>query len=797
MKDLSANPQHSTQKSSQYNTPPKTTTSATNNLDHDDDFDTSISGFNDDYNDDNTTTTVSTSSTSTSMKRKNEDGDIFQPLKKQTTYVDLDDTTNDDNNNGGDANQSFSFGLDDADDQVDPPPVDIDDMLAQRQALLDDDDDFVATTKKPTSTTTTYTATWSWKNDNGDYVIYKPDVCKRIEDAYAAQPKGNFKVDSERLIDFGKMIQRRIDNPNKIRQVKRELSKATTSGAPASKPSTSTFGSKPTTTTSNVSAIKKPTNSVPTTFTPPQNKPSNNGGGGSNSSSTSTSSTSSSARPTAPDPMAFWSWKGDLGWNIYEEGLSVKIEEAFVNNKKRVQIDDDRYIDLEYNAQKRYDDINKMRPIKREIRGQQSSSSSSSSSSSNQQATTTTKPSTPKQPTQSSSSSSSSNKSNAPPPAKTGSTITSFFSKTNQSSSSGTTPKKDNNVSTDKSDKIGKGRGQWKWLSDNGWVEYSGEVSEVIEGGFFANVADLVITVAPGEKRLIDYKSMLQRRLDDPELKRSIKRYVDLNPMSLANKPKDSPKKKPTYPVYNDDDFIDAPSSPYDSNTDDIDLDDPYFLQRKRALYKCGDEYVELDNIQSWFELIEEKRAKFKIQSQTIFPPNGKLNQKISLYGGDITTLEIDAIVNAARTSLLGGGGIDGAIHRAAGPGLLRECESLNGCKVGQSKITKGYRLPAKYIIHTVGPMDANSDALKSCYKTTMGLMLENQIRTVALCCVATGVYGFPAEEAAHISIRYVREWLQLNHNKVDRIIFCVFTTEDYKIYGKLLQTYFPVHPEA
>ncbi|KFM61100.1 MACRO domain-containing protein 2, partial [Stegodyphus mimosarum] len=213
-------------------------------------------------------------------------------------------------------------------------------------------------------------------------------------------------------------------------------------------------------------------------------------------------------------------------------------------------------------------------------------------------------------------------------------------------------------------------------------------------------------------------------------------------------------------------------------------------LDEKRAHYQCKSKYVTLEDIPTWAKYSANVA---KTHSTSEYTKNPNLNEKISIFVGDITALEIDAIVNAANNSLRGGGGVDGAIHRAAGPDLLAECCTLGGCPTGEAKLTGGYKLPAKYVIHTVGPVGEKPDLLKNCYFNSLSLVKENGLRSVAFPCISTGVYGYPNENAAHVALKTVREFLEKNESSFDRVIFCLFLPVDVKIYESLTQQYFPV----
>ncbi|XP_047190760.1 ADP-ribose glycohydrolase MACROD2 isoform X2 [Scophthalmus maximus] len=214
--------------------------------------------------------------------------------------------------------------------------------------------------------------------------------------------------------------------------------------------------------------------------------------------------------------------------------------------------------------------------------------------------------------------------------------------------------------------------------------------------------------------------------------------------------------------------------------------------EERRKEYR-RQEFISLDKIPTWREdnQVDDKEEEKELMG------GGGLSDKVSLYKGDITVLEVDAIVNAANSSLLGGGGVDGCIHKAAGSCLYDECHSLNGCDTGKAKITCGYDLPAKYVIHTVGPVarghvgPTETNDLTSCYQNSLRLMKEHGLSTVAFPCISTGIYGFPNEPAADIALNTVKSWIEENSDKISRVIFCVFLETDFTIYKKQMSVIF------
>lgn len=164
---------------------------------------------------------------------------------------------------------------------------------------------------------------------------------------------------------------------------------------------------------------------------------------------------------------------------------------------------------------------------------------------------------------------------------------------------------------------------------------------------------------------------------------------------------------------------------------------------------------------------------------------------QIEIVQGDITKLDLDAIVNAANTTLLGGGGVDGAIHRTAGSELLAECRTLGGCQAGEAKITRGYRLAARFVIHTVGPVwrggkHGEPETLANCYRNSLQLAVENGIKTIAFPAISCGAYGYPISDAARIAVKATRDFLA-SKDRIDKVIFALWDGDSYDAYSQLL----------
>ncbi|KAK5138563.1 hypothetical protein LTR08_000151 [Meristemomyces frigidus] len=215
---------------------------------------------------------------------------------------------------------------------------------------------------------------------------------------------------------------------------------------------------------------------------------------------------------------------------------------------------------------------------------------------------------------------------------------------------------------------------------------------------------------------------------------------------------------------------------------------------------------VPLSNIPTLTQLYTSNKLSPSPPADTFPTATSRHNNKISLIRTDITKLETDAIVNAANGSLLGGGGVDGAIHSAAGPDLIRECETLNGCDTGDAKITDAYELPCKKVIHAVGPIygrtkreGRHTSLLSSCYTRSLDLAVDNGCKSIAFSALSTGVYGYPSGEAAETAIAAVSGWLEEDEErtkKLERIVFCSFLAKDERAYEWFIPKFFPPAPE-
>ncbi len=218
----------------------------------------------------------------------------------------------------------------------------------------------------------------------------------------------------------------------------------------------------------------------------------------------------------------------------------------------------------------------------------------------------------------------------------------------------------------------------------------------------------------------------------------------------------------------------------------------------KDKVWACGEglQDEERRDIDKWsgknilgFALMEVRNMlrMQEISSELDPRPRGTITVQVN----DITTLAVDAIVNAANRSLLGGGGVDGAIHRAAGPQLVKECATLGGCDTGEAKITQGYKLPAKWVIHTVGPVyrgkGTDAELLSHCYRNSLDLAMENNIHSIAFPAISTGVYGYPLDEATAVAVSTVKQWLEDHRDYAIDVIFCCFSQKAYDVYQACL----------
>ncbi|KAF2998855.1 hypothetical protein E8E13_003534 [Curvularia kusanoi] len=214
---------------------------------------------------------------------------------------------------------------------------------------------------------------------------------------------------------------------------------------------------------------------------------------------------------------------------------------------------------------------------------------------------------------------------------------------------------------------------------------------------------------------------------------------------------------------------------------------------------------ISLDEILTLTPLYKLKKIEVADDDEPEYRGNAAFNDRISVIRQDITTLAVGAIVNAANTSLLGGGGVDGAIHRAAGPELLDECGTLGGCETGSAKITDGYDLPADKIIHAVGPIywnknkDEAAELLASCYRTSLQLAVSNGCKSIAFSAISTGVYGYPSGEASLVALETVRKFFEEGEKaeELDRVIFCNFLGKDEDAYFENIPKFFPPATEV
>jgi len=206
-------------------------------------------------------------------------------------------------------------------------------------------------------------------------------------------------------------------------------------------------------------------------------------------------------------------------------------------------------------------------------------------------------------------------------------------------------------------------------------------------------------------------------------------------------------------------------------------------------------EHVEISSIKRWSEYWNTLAMYAKFPQLKLFNRMSGLNISFpTLWFGDITLLQVDVIVNAAHRGLTGGGGVDGYIHSRAGEQLFEECLKLNGCEPGEAKMTSSYKLPSKYVIHTVGPFGENEEILKNCYLNCLNLAIQNGLKTIAFPCISTGHYQYPIINATLVVLKTIRDWLEINNHSddIELVIFCVNKVEAEVVYEEYMPNFFP-----
>ncbi|ORX35230.1 hypothetical protein BD324DRAFT_631915 [Kockovaella imperatae] len=226
-------------------------------------------------------------------------------------------------------------------------------------------------------------------------------------------------------------------------------------------------------------------------------------------------------------------------------------------------------------------------------------------------------------------------------------------------------------------------------------------------------------------------------------------------------------------------------------------LDQGHPLSTRNMSSRSSAENTSAKDIPTLHDLYAKDELQNSEEEDPVNSADEKLNSRISIWRGNIVHLQADMVVNAANKSLLGGGGVDGAIHRAAGPELLKECEGLGRAETGETKVTQGYRLPAKRVAHTVGPVyaktkvDEKAAQLESCYRTSLELCAEHGGGVIGFSSISTGIYGYPIVDATRIALQTTRKFLETNEN-VTRVIYVTFSERDKGVYESLAPIYFP-----
>ncbi|KAH3764436.1 ADP-ribose glycohydrolase MACROD2 [Pelomyxa schiedti] len=666
---------------------------------------------------------------------------------------------------------------------------------------------------KPTDAQKTDPFQWFWLDDKMKWIQYSQEISQKLEAARATNQE-KISVDGQRFVDLRRMQQARYDDPQKRRGVKREVSSSATTSPTVNTP-TSTPSHN--TTAKGMASVVHPRTDSPQAFLPLR----------------AVYSTPSpqknkivSSNVSATPIWQFWLGEQGKMWQAYPSKVSNKIEEAFIKHASIVEVDAERYIDFAHGLQRRYDDDERKRYVKR---------------TGPPACMVPVKPEEQEQLMQAT-------KVQLKMVEEKKLAARVHTNKKNIVNSHALPPVSSMPWQGSGNDNQQLGHDDGDTTEEDADLQRMAEKVDDSDGDLTEEDSVLQLMCGSDSGEETEKDDSLLQYLDDhksPFHSTPPSPFCSTPPSPFLTSPKSEIKEDSGEETQEDEDYLQYLKNTTSSSCGTLTQDfDPSCTPANGLVDACSNsttinkspvgelessatrqlnegelasananppastsaaavtatevdqessskpkEIATLTSILSWDKWLSKKTRKYLTPKA---PFNGALNSIVSLWRGDITTLQVDAIVNAAKASLMGGGGIDGAIHKAAGPRLHKACLQLQGCDPGNAVVTRGYNLQARYIIHTVGPIGEDEPVLAHCYTSCLELAKNANYDTLAFCCISTGIYGYPNKKAAKVALKTTRSWLESNSHNFTRIVFCVYLPKDKKLYKALMPVYFP-----